>query len=251
VILYATPNNAVRVFYGFRSPELTSAQFLDGLGETFMPGTPYMLRPVGLAAYLAGAIPEEDGSSCPQEVGLVTWPSQEVQRHATRETLRGRVYTQSHGGVYERARTTARFAVPVTTLPPDFIDPFYLFENNTDWQLGTTYLAVGRKLDSEQAGSEFRSVVRDAMVATRTQLANTGFDQCITGVTEDFVVIWIHSGVGADEPPDLCQTKSYVRYVAGLFTARIICREEPPTIAVSVPSAYNFVFLRNKRFFLA
>src|ERR1700732_1877327 len=94
-INYATPTSAIRVFCGFNRPELNEAQFFTQLGQTFMPGTPYMLQPLGLAAYLPGVVSNPQ-PGLPHEFALICYPSAAVWRRASSETLRGRVYSQTH-----------------------------------------------------------------------------------------------------------------------------------------------------------
>src|SRR5690242_929047 len=107
-ISFAIPTESIRVFWGFPVSQLNEQQFFLQLGRTFMPGTPYMIRPLGLAAYLPGVL-SNPAPDLPHEFALICYPSQEVWRQAMTQTLRGRVYNQTHGGVYAMPPSTAAF----------------------------------------------------------------------------------------------------------------------------------------------
>ena len=77
-ISYAVPATALRVFHGFRNQTLDQDQYLRALGQTFMPGTPYMLAPLGLAAYLPGIVVGEQDSRVPHEFAIIAYPSPET-----------------------------------------------------------------------------------------------------------------------------------------------------------------------------
>src|SRR5438105_15957297 len=115
-ISYAVPADSLRVFHGFRNDTLTDPAFRKTLGQTFMPGTPYMLAPLGLSAYLPGVVVGEASPDVPNEFAIIAYPSQQVWKQIMNDTLRGRVYNSTHGGVYDLKRCGASFPVPLNPL---------------------------------------------------------------------------------------------------------------------------------------
>jgi hypothetical protein len=114
---YATPTEAIRVFCGFPNAQLAEPAFFRQLGQTFMPGTPYMLQPMGLAAYLPSVL-SQPAAGLPHEFALICYPSKAVWDHAMNQTLCGRVYNQTRGGVYAMPPSGAAFPVLIDHLPP-------------------------------------------------------------------------------------------------------------------------------------
>ena len=247
-VSHAVPPEAIRVFLGFPRPELSQAQFFSELGSTFMPGTPYMLQPLGLAAYLPG-VSFNPAPGLPHEFALICYPSVEVWQAAMHDTLRGRVYNQTHGGVYATPPSGAAFPVHLDNLPPTAADPFYLFSGALDWQTGATRVAVAAKRDPQQSGLAFRAALRNALAAARQGMAATGIDQAIVSARDESVVLWFHCA--ADEVTvDLGFLASIVAPSSVLENRRVICRDEPPVLAITGAAAYNFIFLREPKYFL-
>lgn len=247
---YAAPPAAVRAFVAFRSPQLPVDRFVSGLCSTFMPGTPYMLQPLGLAAYLPARIEEQAGSPCPHEVALITWPSRPIQQHATHDTLRGRVYTQSHGGLYS-PETRAVFCDPIDAFDPQRLGAFFLFDANTDWQAGSYTVYVAGKADPNLDAVTFRSRIRDAVRARRADLEARRVDQCIAAVGDAYAVIWSRYDRTLAQPEDPWGTlDGLVGSGTTLLGSRIICRDEPPTVEITGSKAFNFIFVRQPEWFL-
>jgi hypothetical protein len=245
---YSTPPDAVRVFTGFRHPDLTPERFRSELGQTFMPGTPYMLQPLGLAAYLAATFRELDGRALPHEVALITWRSQAAQRRATRETLRGRMYTQSHGGVYTNMAAT--FPLVADKFDPHVNGSLYLFERPIDWQAASYAVLAGVRRDAGLDAPTFRSRVRDVLVASRPALEGAGVDQCIASVQDAFVVIWSHFSAVAHTRFAWDGLLPLIKDEEHLSGARVVCRDEPPVLSITGSLAFNFVFERDDSYFL-
>jgi hypothetical protein len=244
---YKTPCEAIRVFCGFPRPELSEAKFFEQLGRTFMPGTPYMLQPLGLAAYLPGAL-SNPAPNLPREFALICYPSPEVWSNAMNGTLRGRVYNQTHGGVYALPPSGAAFPVFIDNLPATAVDPFFLFQPAIDWQSGVTHVLIGAKAGT-QSGQEFRTALRNALISQREVLTTGGVDQVIVTTRDDFAIIWLHGT--ADElsvGPDFLST--IITGQTLLKNERVICVDEPPTLNITTSSAYNFIFLRESKYFL-
>lgn len=245
---YAVPCEAIRVFCGFPRPELTEVQFFDQLGRTFMPGTPYMLQPLGLAAYLPGVL-SSPAPNLPREFALICYASPDVWSKAMNGTLRGRVYNQTHGGVYAMPPSGAAFPVFIDNLPLTAVDPFFLFQSTIDWQSGVTHVMVGAKRDATQSGQDFRSLLRTALTSQRSALMAGGIDQVIVTARDDFAVMWLH-GVNEELTISFDFLSSVISNSTVLKNQRVICVDEPPTLSINASSAYNFIFLREPKYFL-
>jgi len=250
-VSYAVPPNALRVFHGFRNKTLSQDRYLDSLGRTFMPGTPYMLAPLGLAAYLPGVIVGEDNTNVPNEFAIIAYASQDAWQHIMNQTLRGRVYNQTHGGVYDMSRSGASFPVSVEHLPPIATDPYYLFDSATDWQLGNTRVFVGVPTSPSVTPVTFRQAIRTFVQESIPHQSSSGVDQCVVMPGDNYAVIWTHVTCSAKGSfPDWGELRSTVRVVANLDAHRVLCADEPPPIMLTQTAALNFIFLRNPTMFL-
>ena len=250
-ISYAVPPDSLRVFHGFRNQTLTDEAYRAALGQTFMPGTPYMLAPLGLSAYLPGVVVGEPSPDVPNEFAIIAYPSQQVWKHIMNETLRGRVYNSTHGGVYDLKRSGASFPVSLTHLPEMATDPYYLFEDSTDWQTGATQVFVGAPADAKVPAADFRHALREGVVGAIKALDDSGIDQCIVMPGDAYVVIWVHAKMPLKAgTPDWGYFGPKVRKIASMDAQRIICRGEPPTVTLNQTSALNFIFLRNSEMFI-
>lgn len=248
-ISYAVSPLGLRIFHGFRNQTLTDDSYRTTLGQTFMPGTPYMLAPLGLSAYIPGVLVGENDPNVLNEFAIIAYPSQEVWSHIMNETLRGRVYNATHGGVYDLQRSGASFPVALKHLPETAVDPYYLYDNPTDWQLGVTRVFVGAPANDGVSATDFRKGVRKSIqeiVAKENQI-----DQCVVMVADTYVVIWIHSGSSLDPSlPRQGFPSSTIRSIASMDASRIICRDEPPVVSLNQTMAMNFIFLREDGMFL-
>lgn len=238
----------IRVFIGYRqksNPRSTLESFLLNLGQTFIPGTPYMLQPLGLVGYMAAVFAETEASPLPNEVALIIWRSQVAQRGATRDTLRGRVYTLSHGGVYDDTLTGATFPIELELYNCASKGAVFVFEGRTDWQAGSCHLLAARRSVGIEAGETFRRHVVEGIRKARPQLASSGIDQSIATLQDDFVLIWDHSNSQAP----LFDWQVYLPMAQvehALVAKRIMCREEPPTLDIDGSVFYNFIFDRSR-----
>lgn len=248
---YAVPADAIRVFAGFRRADLPPDRFLKDLGQTFMPGTPYMLQPLGLAAYLPAVIQEESDSQLPHEAALIAWPSPAAQQAGTRATLRGRMYTQSHAGVYAPS-SSATFPVPIENFNPGTNGSLYLFGGATDWQSGSYSLFAAQKKDGQMPGNVFRNSIRQVLLANKALLSDNGVDQCIALAAENFVLVWSHYSAEKRDPHLLWESMTeLVRPTIHVLGSRLICRDEPPAVELTGSSvALNYIFLRSAASFL-
>lgn len=244
---YPVPCDAIRVFIGFKRPELDRAQFFKGVGQTFMPGTPYMLQPLGLAAYLPGVL-GDPAPGLPDEFALICYPSAAVWDENMHNTLRGRVYNQTHGGVYAPT-SGAAFPVILSSIAPGAKGPFHLFDTAVDWQSGVTRVAVVARDPAQADGTAFRTALQGLFSRQAAALLADGFDQIIVTATDDFAICWFH----AAQPVtlDLAFLAGVATVTASIENRRVICRSEPPPVTLEGDCAFNFIFVRDDGYFLS
>ena len=146
--------------------------------------------------------------------------------------------------------TTATFPVLSESFDSGVAGSLYLFDGETDWQSGGYSLFGGVKHDPLMIGSTFRDQVRNVLVDSRQRLASAGVDQCVATVSDSFVVIWTHfSSAGAPAYP-WTELASLIADTEGMTDTRIVCRGEPPVVNIAGSAAFNFIFVRDRKYFL-
>lgn len=247
---FVTRPTAVRVFCGYRHPRLNELEFRHELGETFMPGTPYMLQPLGLHAYAAAVFDEDTVRDTPHETGLIAYASQSAYRTIRAMNLRGRLYTHTHAAVYAEynrdgtRRSSAEWAEPLTDGVDDSPRTVHLLDEPSDLQRGTLTIHLGVPTDPKRAGALFRRDVRAALPALRDALRQQGFAQGFVTLRDNYYVAWLHreDDVRADPIDDWLQQSTRL---AKLETKRVLFLEDHPLVVIDGPSAFSFVFLRS------
>lgn len=187
-----TEIDAVRVWTGFRRSGISQHEFLVALGDTFVPGTLTMLKPMGISAYLV-AVLVEDNPELPGESALVVYSTQEHYRAVTRDNLRGRVHRASHFAVFDMERSQAVFPT-YAKLNAHNGDTYFLFDKNVDWQAGrVVFVVIGRKSDNEaNVGEALAELLPQCKLAVSRMQAT----QCITVLHDAFAIFWIYFDAG-------------------------------------------------------
>jgi len=182
------PPSAVRVWRGFRLPDLNIAQFYNKLGTVFVPATVLMQIEAGLCSYtptVPGGLPDKP-DTVPDETAILFWESQATYWNGFTR-LAVRTYTLTHNGVYVTQNNQSRADFPVLfsgSLTAD--QPVYLFENPADWMHGAiTHFVAARPSGMDVA--TFQSSV--AKVLTSIQKTVT-LDGAIACVGNDYLVYW-------------------------------------------------------------
>jgi hypothetical protein len=135
---YPVPPDAVHIWTGYRNTDLTSAQFLQYLGATFVPAATLMQPSIGLRGYLPGIFSSDTlPAGVPEETALLFWDSQAAYT-ASFNTLAERVYTLTHYEVYDMAASSAAFPVALVS-PPQVGTPYYLIDQPADWMTGQAF----------------------------------------------------------------------------------------------------------------
>src|SRR5258708_5210343 len=182
-IKITSPPDSVRVWRGFRLPELTLDQFCHSLGAVFVPATVKMQIEAGLRssppAIPCGLAGKPD--SVPDETAILFWETPQTYWNGF-NTLAVRTYTLTHNGVYITANHKSRADFPVLfkgALTSD--QPVYLFDKPADWMHGmVTHLAGGRP--AAQKPAAFQSAVAAALAKIQKQVALDSAIACVGDV---------------------------------------------------------------------
>lgn len=202
--------SGTRLFVGFRAEALAEAaadteaqrqekrrKFFDELGGTFMPGTPLMQAPLGLAAYMPVVLDPPSGSGLPDEVAAIVYASREVYDRYRDSSLSRRMYTRSHVAVFNMPKSAATFVGPAATPAPLTAQGVqyqfaHLFGDATvDWQSG--HLKVGFVVPGDDA-TGFRADILARFADGANAAKAWDVDQALIAVTDTFAAIWIHAG---------------------------------------------------------
>lgn len=184
-----TPTNAIRVWSGFKKSDLDQKKFLKTLGDTFIPGTLYMLRPLGISSYIpAGLVNQKP--IFPDELALIAYRTQDSFKGIMRDSLRGRVYSASHANVFDMNRSKASF--PILWEGKDVIDEtYYLFEKNVDWQRGTIFLCLFHSLSPDK--ELFKKTLKNKFIGIADLTSKKGIEQVIFQIKDDFASMWVYT----------------------------------------------------------
>jgi len=246
------PADAARVFCGYRRTGMAREDFLRELGRTFMPGTPLMQAPLGLAAYLPAVIDDETNFDVPDEVALIVYASQAVYQAKRETSLSRRMYTHSHVAVFDMQRSHAAF--PQSLMTPLPVNPagqpfaWYLFDASVDWQDGhTRFVLIGRDGD----GTDMHAAALAMMGSARQVLADRGFDQVVGLTAPSFTALWLHAPSLHEE------TLAALGIVpAGVAVIRDLQCQTPyvvgdgdPGVTITGAAAFSFRFSRHLEFF--
>lgn len=191
------PPDAVRVWRGFRSPQLPQDEFFQRLGTVFVPSTVLMQIRVGLDVYIPTIPCGLDGKpdTVPDETAILFWETLAAHDEAFK-TLAARTYTLTHGAVYT-AESRADF--------PGYYEgelvanqPYYLFKDPADWMHGeVTHLVGGPPAGSSSAG--WYEGVTMAISGVQQRGAADGAIVC---ATDSYLVYW---QLGAPDDPGLAE----------------------------------------------
>jgi hypothetical protein len=182
------PPDAVRVWRGFRLPELDLAQFYSKLGTVFVPATVLMQIDAGLHSYtptVPGGLPGKP-DTVPDETAILFWESQATYWNGFTR-LAVRTYTLTHNGVYVTKDNQSRADFPVRfagSLAAD--QPVYLFEQPADWMHGAiVHLVAARPAGLDPA--TFHAEVARVLAEIQQTVPLEGAIAC---AGNDYLVYW-------------------------------------------------------------
>jgi hypothetical protein len=238
-----TDADAVRVWRGFRAPDVDLAAFYERLNTVFVPSTVLMQVDAGLDAYiptvLAGLPDKPD--EVPDETAILFWDSQQTYRDGFNK-LAVRTYTLTHGAVYT-AGSGASFPLPFEgELKAN--QPCSLVDGAADWMHGTVRHLVGARPD-EVDSERFRADLAEV-------LASAGIDGPAGAVAcagDDYFVYWeLESdppGAGAERFATLAAHTSWSHVVAAQPTSlEFGLWDDWPGLAIEAGDSLNMQFPR-------
>lgn len=249
--------SSFRVFRGYKKLDITEEAFLKDLGQTFMPGTPLMLRELGLAAYLPSVLPQaSEARDLPDEVAIIAYPSREQYAWVRNQTVVGRMYTYTHHAVFDMAKSRSVFPEPIGA-SQDPINVFYAFGTQCDWQAdGDVVFWAGRKRDGIADGA-FASQFLAELTAILPALRDAAVRECVGQADSSWAVLWLLIGRRSDRavvPPDLSDilARSLLSSAALMvqLARRHVWRDQPPSVDVMRASSHTFIFQRDVRHFI-
>jgi hypothetical protein len=187
--LTANPNS-IRIFWGYKKDGIEKAAFYKELGETFMPGTPYVLAPSGLNGYLPAILNLDAALKLPDEVALIVYPTVDLYNEARQNSLMGRIYTYSHEGVFDMKQSRGQFLGTVDNpIKHTAIErwAWYVSGDNFDWQNGNSrLLAMSSTKNIYEILLKFSKDIKG-------KLSEYGIDEIIIAATSAFATIWFYS----------------------------------------------------------
>jgi hypothetical protein len=254
VSVFRISPGSVRVFCGYRRPDVAVQEFRSEIGRTFMPGTPYLLGPLGLRAY-AAAVLDEDEHDTPHETAIIAYPSRDAYRSIREDTLPGRLYTQTHAGVFDQGvgpdgarRSRADWAEPLGDDGGDAASgTWYLLGGSSDLQEGSLSVHVGVPLAPEESAERFTRAVRQGLPELRARVRDAGFTEAFISVRDGFYLVWLHAANEARVDPLDGWIGAVSRRITSMQCRPVLAPDEPPTVAITHPVAVNFIFPRMPR----
>jgi hypothetical protein len=180
--------NAVRVWRGFRLPDLDIGQFYTKLGTVFVPATVLMQIDAGLQSYtptVPGGLPGKP-DTVPDETAILFWESEATYWNGFTR-LAVRTYTLTHNGVYVTQNSQSRADFPVFFAGSLVADqPVYLFEKPADWMRGAVTHFVAARPPAMDVAAFHASVAKLLASIQKT----VTLDGAITCVGADYLVYW-------------------------------------------------------------
>lgn len=244
------PTDAVRVWWGYKRPEVSNQSFDNSLGNVFIPVTVQQMSPLGLESYLPAVLPEDKPSSVPDEIAIVFYKDQNTYQNS-RATVYGREYQLLHRALFNFDKKNGE--VSTSDFPALFEDklepgkPYSLFPKlDTDWQSGTAKLYVGVPLDG-QSREQYMDSIKSVLQEIQTH-PNPNLDGVIVRVSDKFITYWEHynnkdnsDGKNMDALSKI--TKSVMRHdSADLVTIPLDGNTKFAGLAVKDGSFYNLQF---------
>jgi hypothetical protein len=258
----------VRLFIGYRAPGFTvqpsddeatrkkkRTDFFNELGGAFMPGTPVMQAPLGLAAYVPAVLDTEPGSGLPDEVAAIVYASRVVYDRFRETSLSRRIYTRSHVAVFDMGRSIAQFPQPLSS--PTVVQvngsahhfTFLFPDGHVDWQAGSVRVVF---LTPAVPGAVFQADMLHRLGASATAAAEAGINQILMLCGDGFAALWFHSGLSvADAPERLNLVPNGATVRRNLEAVHIpVTGDFSPGVAVNDAMAITFRFERKLDLFI-
>jgi hypothetical protein len=190
------PPDAVRVWRGYRRISTASVppapmpqkDFLSALGTIFIPATAQLQRLYGLTAYLPTVMPLKKPDGVPDEIALVFYNSQQSYLDTKLRVL-GRAYSALHAMVFALPQSESGFPILLQGALK-FDQPYHLFNNRADWQLGFTQVFVGARR-ADTTPKQFAASLFKYLTGLRDNCPK-GLDGIVVCARENWVLYWEH-----------------------------------------------------------
>ena len=246
--------SSFRVFRGYRKPELSEVDFLSEVGEVFMPGTPLLLQPLGLAGYLPALLPEADPTAnVPDEVAIIAYASQERYDEARNRNIQGRMYTHTHLAVFDMTISRSQFPSAIGDDTAGAVHAFYLNGAEQDWQNDGDVIFWAGQSEKDAPAATFLQDVR----ALGPALAQHGVLECIGQVGPRWATLWLlldHFLTDRRVPDDISRTLTdgvtSMQTTMSEIAERLIWRHDVPPAPAARGRAFGYIFERDQTQFL-
>lgn len=258
----------IRLFIGYRAPAFTvqpgddeatrkkkRTDFFNELGGAFMPGTPVMQAPLGLAAYVPAVLDTEPGSGLPDEVAAIVYASRAIYDRFRETSLSRRIYTRSHVAVFDMARSVAQFPQPLSS--PTVVQvngsahhfTFLAPDAQVDWQAGSVRVVF---LTPAVPGAAFQADMLQRLGTSAAAAAAAGIDQVLMLSGDGFAALWFHSDAPvADAPQRLDLVPDGATVMRSFEAVHIpVTGDSSPGVPVTEAMAITFRFERKLDLFI-
>jgi len=234
---FKIPPNAVRIWRGFKQDVLSDDDFFKKLGDTFIPSTVQMQIKNSLDTYIP-AVPcgmKDKPATVPDETAILFWDSQQTYLDGF-DTLAGRTYTLTHGGVYAKG-SGADFP---TLYDGKLIanDCFYLIDESADWMHGKVKHLVASADSTDQV--KYQSII------DRIQ-SRGAVDGAIVCLGDEYIVYWQLNGEsdpGFEELAALCKWKGEITPKDYCFPNGSALWDKWPGMTIVAGDSFNMQFVR-------
>jgi hypothetical protein len=251
----ATHARAFRVFRGFTRQGMSDPEFLAELGQVFMPGTPLLLRDLGLSAYLPSVLPTvEDVEGVPDEVALIGYPSPAQYEWARQQTIVGRMYAYTHRGVFDMDVSRSQEPSPPASEAPESVRSYWCTGREGDWQ-GDGHVVFWAGVTNDTA-KDFQDAFDAGISRLTTGFSKLGISECIVQSGPTWGVLWLLlDGFSPGDPSALesavnVELQSAARQIMSTRVTRVPWHNDIPVIDVARGTAWSFIFVRDARHFL-
>ncbi|HTB12046.1 MAG TPA: hypothetical protein VK752_10755 [Bryobacteraceae bacterium] len=190
---YPVAPDSVYVWRGYMSPAKTYADFVEFLGQVFVPACALLQPSVGLRAYLPTMVPQSGKpAAVPDQTALMFWATPEAHDLAEK-AIAVRIYQNLHGDAYDMTRSKlpeVPVALSAASGSLQAEQPYYLLDQPVDWMFGKVFHLVGsRRADLTPAAFlaaafGWASSFRDAPPAD--------VDAALICCGNDYAVAWVH-----------------------------------------------------------
>lgn len=191
-VFFKVAPNAVRVWRGFRLPQLTLADFYDKLGSVFVPATVKLQIDAGLHTYtptVPAGLPDKP-DHVPDETAILFWKSQATYWNGFTR-LAVRTYTLTHNGVYVTSGTPlsrADFPMLYSGAASLQVDtPVFLINQEADWMRGAIRHLVAERPRAQDPNSFKESV---ASILNKIQEMSPGLEGALACIGDEYLVYW-------------------------------------------------------------